>query len=126
MALSVTIKTEESIFKTFKILIKSLVLWESISKSFTTIKSLSAIFFERIDDKATFLVFLLIFLKKFSLGLDGKALPPPLQMGLPIDPALALPVPFCLQGFFPDAVILALFFWDLDPFLILERVETTY
>ena len=30
------------------------------------------------------------------------------------------------QGFLPEAVILDLFFWDLDPFLIFERVETTY
>ena len=63
---------------------------------------------------------------KFSLTEDGKALPPPSQIGLPIDPALALPVPFCLQGFRPDATISERFFCALVPFLMFERVETTY
>ena len=38
--------------------------------------------------------------------LEGKARPPPLQIGLPIDPALALPVPFLSPRFtLPEATI---------------------
>jgi len=39
--------------------------------------------------------------KLVVLGFGPKITPPPLQSGERLDPARALPVPFCCQGFLP-------------------------
>ncbi len=54
--------------------------------------------------------FLFIFLGLFFLNFWAKVTPPPLQIGERIVPALALPVPFCFQGFLPPPLTADLFF----------------
>ena len=65
---------------------------------------------EKIDLIADLYIFLLIFFGSELFDLAAKVTPPPLQIGLLIVPALARPVPFCLQGFFPPPLTSDLFF----------------
>ena len=65
---------------------------------------------------AVLATFLFIFLLK-SCGTGPKATPPCLNMLDLIDPALALPVPFCLHGFTPPPLTSALVLTFLVPCL---------
>ncbi len=65
------------------------------------VKKFSFAFKDKVWKSAFLLIFFgTIFLKFLSL-VGPNVTPPPFHMGERIEPALALPVPFCFQGFFP-------------------------
>ena len=89
---------ESSTFKFFKTVTKSFVLGALNDKS-SRIKILDSwALYVRADFLASDLTFLLS-LKPYILGLGPNTLPPPLNKGFLIDPALAVPVPFCFLIF---------------------------
>jgi len=73
-------------------------------------------------DRMDLIPFLNIFLFIFffiSWGLAANVTPPDLQIGPRVVPALALPVPFCLQGFFPPPLTSDLFFLSFSAAVII-------
>ena len=103
----------------------SLVFGDASSKSWEINILFSFARFERIDLIADLYIFLLIFLGSEDLDLAANVTPPPFQIGLLDVPALALPVPFCLQGFFPPPLTWDLFFCALVPWWLLSMYELT-
>ena len=67
--------------------------------SFKTVNSFAASFCESALLNAITLACLFTFLLK-SLGFGANTIPPPFHCGPLLEPCLARPVPFCLQGFF--------------------------
>jgi len=70
---------------------------------------------EKMDRMADLYIFLFSFFGFADLVEAGNTTPPPRQRGLLDVPALALPVPFWRQGFFPPPLTADLFFWAFVP-----------
>ena len=68
---------------------------------------------------------LVLILCAYDLGLGPNATPPPAHKGELLDPALALPVPFCFQGFFPPPETSLRVFVQAVPCLFLLACATT-
>ena len=75
-------------------------LSEASSILSTTTNAFSLAISVKADFKAIVLSFLFI-LNEQSLGVGPNTIPPPLHKGDLLDPARALPVPFCFHGFLP-------------------------
>ena len=105
---------KNNLFKTSAI---AFVFGFSISNLSKIKSKFSFAFTDKTINKAFLLIFLgILFLKTFSV--DGpKVTPPPLHIGDRIEPTLALPVPFCLQGFLPPPRTSARVFTLADPCL---------
>ena len=99
-ALLITTRTVLSNLKAFKNLTISLVLGAATAISSITIISPSRTFWESAEKMAILLAMTFIFLEK-SLDLGANTTPPFTHWGLRMEPCLARPVPFCLQGFAP-------------------------
>ena len=78
----------------------------SIVPSRTRISPLATLA-DKADLRARFLTFLLTFFS-YDLGWGPNVTPPPTICGALIVPCLALPVPFCLKGFLPPPLTIAL------------------
>src|SRR5690606_8665525 len=79
---------------------------------------------ESIIHTAFLAIFLLIFLSQF-LSFGTNTTPPFLQRGDLVDPALARPVPFCLNGFLPPPSTIALVLACALPALALDLCTYT-
>src|SRR3989344_7054280 len=92
--------------------INFVLIFSNLSVSRTTKKFFWALADKTINKAARF-IFRLIFLLKFLSLVGPKAIPPCLQIGDLVEPCLARPVPFCLQGFLPPPETLPLpFVWS--------------
>src|SRR3972149_10527331 len=96
-----------------------LVLGCSMDSSSRTFILSSEAFEERADFSANLEIFLGRVVFQF-LWKGPKVLPPPTQIGEELEPALALPVPFCLQGLAPPPLTSARVFFFTVPCLWLE------
>ena len=111
------------IFLSFKNDINSFVFSEEGSFS-TTINESFFTLSDKMHLKAKCFVLTLTFFEKV-FGDGPKIDPPPLFNGDLLVPCLALPVPFCLNGFLPPPETADLFFVELVPCLKLFNSATT-
>ncbi|MNT50576.1 hypothetical protein D3C72_1875020 [compost metagenome] len=87
-------------FKSTNVLTITLVLNSATSNLSIIVNWLSKTFELNNDLIANCLSFLFT-LYLYERGFGPKAIPPLIHCGALIEPCLALPVPFCLQGFLP-------------------------